>query len=80
MQVEETFEYPVRERSAKRSFVFVDHTSDGMAIYRDRIGLRVITTREKAHAMAKQKSNLYSLMLVRRGPGGPSKGLSGLWS
>jgi len=75
MQIEETFEYPVRDWSTKRSFIFVDHTSDGMAIYRDKIGIRVITTREKAHAMAKRKASLYSLMLGRRGVSGPSKGL-----
>ena len=76
MQIEETVEYPVRDWSAKRSFIFVDHTSDGMAVYRDKIGLRVVTTREKAHAMAKRKANLYSLMLARHRDLGPSKRLS----
>ena len=56
MTIEKTFAYTTREDGRKFACAFVDHTSDGKAIYRDMIGRHVVTTRDEAHAMAKGRS------------------------
>jgi hypothetical protein len=56
--IEKSFAYFSREDGRAFPCAFVDHTSDGRAIYRDMIGRRVATTRDEAHAMAKARSRL----------------------
>jgi len=56
--VEKTFTYTTREDGRKFPCAFVDHTSDGKAIYRDMVGRRIVTSRNEAHAMAKSRSRL----------------------
>jgi hypothetical protein len=58
MTIEKTFTYTTREDGRKFPCAFVDHTSDGKAIYRDMIGRRIVTTRDDAHSMAKARARL----------------------
>jgi len=54
--IEKTYMYTTREDGRRYPCAFVDHTSDGKAIYRDMVGRNIITTRDEAHAMAKARS------------------------
>lgn len=56
--IEKTFTYTSREDGRSFPCAWVDHISDGKAIYRDMIGRRVLTSRTEAHAMAKSRSRL----------------------
>lgn len=57
-KVEKTFTYTMREDGRKFPCAFVDHTSDGKAIYRDMIGRHIVMSRNEAHTMAKSRSRL----------------------
>ena len=54
--VEKTYIYHMRENGYKYPCAFVDHTSDGKAIYRDPIGRHIVMSRDEAHTMAKTRS------------------------